>query len=443
MCDEENTNDLVYLDYNATTPIDPEVVRCITESLTKDWGNPSSNYPSGIRAKAAVEKAREQVGEMIGAAKAEEEIVFTSGGTEANNWVIRNAITYFREAVKDSSRVPLVLTTNVEHPSVENVLNKFEKDGEINVVKLDCDANGKINIENFAHYVTEGTKDLVLVTVMLANNETGVIQDLEKMSQIIVAHNENMKESPYKVLFHTDAAQAVGKVPITVQKIGVDYLTIVGHKFYAPRVGALYCRKHGAHPAPLFPMLFGGGQERGLRSGTENTPMIVGLGKACSVVTESIVSTEKHLRKLRDYLEDGLVKRLGELHVVVNCKYKWGEGGKLILNDRLPNTCNVSIVYNDEYGRNLLDSLKILGAIENVCISKGAACHSSPPSGSKSSCGSFEPSQILLNSGVGRNVALSALRISVGKNTQLEDIDRALVAIERAVNKVLEKKADL
>lgn len=247
----------VYLDYNATTPLDSEVLDSIVTSLKDLWGNPSSSYTSGRAAKQAISLARGQVSEMICGNPTD--IVFTSGGTESNNLV-------FHSIIKSCSFLPHVITTCIEHDSVLSTLNELEHDNKIELTKLSPDVNsGTVSVVSLLGAVRPNT---LLVSVMLANNETGIIQPLQEIHKSI--HDINiyrLKNKMSKIYLHSDAAQAIGKIPVDIRELGVDYLTIVGHKFYGPRVGALYVRDLEEQATPLYPMFYGGGQERGYRPG--------------------------------------------------------------------------------------------------------------------------------------------------------------------------------
>ncbi|XP_041621993.1 selenocysteine lyase isoform X2 [Vulpes lagopus] len=276
----------VYMDYNATTPLEPEVIQAMTEAMREAWGNPSSPYPAGRKAKDIIDTARENIAKMIGGKP--QDIIFTSGGTESNNLVIHSVVKHFhRTHASEGTRaepsgplagaVPHLITCTVEHDSIRLPLEHLleEQVAAVTFVPV-SKVNGQVEVEDILAAVRPAT---CLVTIMLANNETGVIMPISEISQRIKALNQKRAASGLPViLLHTDAAQALGKQRVDVEDLGVDFLTIVGHKFYGPRIGALYIRGLG-ELTPLYPMLFGGGQERNFRPGTENTPMIAGLGK--------------------------------------------------------------------------------------------------------------------------------------------------------------------
>ena len=290
--------DSVYLDYNATTPLDPEVGKAIKQSIDDDWANPSSGYQSGKKAKLKVDEARIRIAKMISpnqqSIDPEREITFTSGGTEANHLALYSAVQLYKEwfstKMEDSATpaktdspiinqsIPHILTTNIEHVAVELPLRKWQEDGLLEVTFVEVEkSDGRVNVDRVMSCIQPNT---CLVTVMFANNETGVIQPICEIARML--QNENMRRRSQKlfsILCHSDAAQVFGKVPLEVndESFPVDYLTICGHKFYGPRIGALYHRKDTCEVRPVF---HGGGQEFHRRPGTENTPMIVGLGEA-------------------------------------------------------------------------------------------------------------------------------------------------------------------
>ncbi|XP_071505570.1 selenocysteine lyase-like [Diadema antillarum] len=400
----DSTKSKVYLDYNATTPLEPAVVEAVTNALTEAWGNPSSSYPQGQLAKQVINKARAQVAGMIGASPGD--IIFTSGGTEANNLVIHTAITHFKtchhgdgNANGDAGRPhkPHIITTNLEHDSIKLPLEHLIKEGIADVTFVQASTKtGRVEVEAVMDAIRPAT---CLITIMHANNEIGVIQPVTEIFERV--REEQKSHRGRKILLHTDAAQTIGKIEVNVSDLNVDYLTIVGHKFYGPRIGALYVKGGGADP-PIYPMLFGGGQERNLRPGTENTGMIAGLGKAAELVTENIGKYESGMRAVRDYLEKSLLSAFGDtIHI----------NGKFEGSQRIPNTCNVSFMGKNCQGRKLLSMATSLQA------SVGAACHSH--SGDR-------PSHILLAIGVPYDIATNALRLSVGRGTTFADIDRVV-----------------
>uniref|UniRef100_A0A8C4R833 Selenocysteine lyase n=1 Tax=Eptatretus burgeri TaxID=7764 RepID=A0A8C4R833_EPTBU len=337
---ETPIEETVYLDYNATTPVEKAVQDVILQALQEAWGNPSSAYSTGRKANELVGKARQQVAQMIGASPAD--IIFTSGGTEANGLVFHTAVKHFwatNGLVEDQYQLrPHIITTTVEHDSVCLTAKHFVEEGKADVTYVEVSSQtGQVDVIDVLAAVRPNT---ILISIMLANNETGVIMPLAEISQRV----RDLCKGPMKhrpILLHTDAAQALGKVHVDVNDLSVDYLTIVGHKFYGPRIGALFVRDPDSS-TPLFPMFFGGGQERCFRPGTENTPMIAGLGKAAQLVFTRLDEDETRMRDLKDYLEDQLKNKFGEEKLHFNNHF---EGSK-----RLPNTCNVSILGDNLQG---------------------------------------------------------------------------------------------
>jgi cysteine desulfurase len=360
---------MIYLDYNATTPIAPEVVETMLPFLHEEFGNPASNYPHGWRALEATVKGRRQVAELLGCAP--EEVVFTGGATEANNTVVRGVARQYRAGQ--------IITTAIEHPAVLMPCQWLKSEG-FEVTVLPVDGQGRVDPEEVRRALTPRT---ILVSVMHANNETGALQPVAEIGAIT-------REAG--VLLHTDAAQSIGKVPVAVEDLKVDFLTVAGHKVYAPKgVGVLFVRQG----ATFTPLLQGGGQEGGRRSGTENVPYIVALGEACRLAREGLEKDRSHYRGLRD-----------RLHALLQ------EGcPDLVLNgprqERLPNTLNVS--FPGLSGRAILSGLWDLEA------SVGAACH-----------GNEEyPSPVLNAMGIAPEVALGAVRLSVGRPTTLAEVEEA------------------
>ncbi|VDI75204.1 cysteine desulfurase [Mytilus galloprovincialis] len=340
MADEKK----VYLDYNATTPLEPEVIGAITSSLTEEWGNPSSSHDAGVKAKKVIDEARCNVANMIGAKSSD--IIFTSGGTEGNNMIIQTAVKYAYHDMSNGypggdnrDKLPHFITSNLEHDSVKLVLEHLAEEGTASVTFVPASSKtGQVDVDDVLSAIRPST---CMITVMLANNETGVIQPIKLISEKLRQINQSRKSLP-KILLHTDAAQAIGKIEVDVEDLGVDYLTVVGHKFYGPRIGAIYVRNLGDKDVPLYPMLYGGGQERNYRPGTENTVMIAGLGKAAELVVKNIICYKNHLSSVRDYLEIKLQEAFKDrIHL----------NGKFATSERLPNTCNVSILSDKLQGK--------------------------------------------------------------------------------------------
>ncbi|KAJ7385021.1 hypothetical protein OS493_018710 [Desmophyllum pertusum] len=401
---EENKSK-IYLDYNATTPLEPTVLTAIHDALRDAWGNPSSSYTAGKKASHMIKQARSSVANMIGAL--DSDIIFTSGGTEANNMVIHSALEYFREFNDIVDLKPHVITSNLEHDSIQLPLLNLAKQGRIEVTFVSASQDsGAVTAEEVLQEVKPGT---CLITVMMANNETGVIQPIEDIAKAIrgLKKSRSSKKIP-RILFHTDAAQAIGKIKVDVDELGVDYLTVVGHKFYGPRIGALYVR-NPTGDTPLHPMFFGGGQERNFRPGTENTGMIAGLGCASQLVVDNLDQYHDNMKMVRDYLEFRL-KEIFQDKIQFN--------GKFQTSDRIPNTCNMSFIGSGLEGR------KILATVKKLQASVGAACHSDVVS---------RPSPILTAIGVPHDIAMNVLRLSVGRDTSKEDIDLVVEDLKAAV----------
>ncbi|XP_023084565.1 selenocysteine lyase isoform X2 [Piliocolobus tephrosceles] len=379
----------VYMDYNATTPLEPEVIQAMTEAMWEAWGNPSSLYPAGKKAKDIINAARESLAKMIGGKP--QDIIFTSGGTESNNLVIHSVVKHFHANQTSKGHAgghhspvegakPHFITSSVEHDSIRLPLEHLAEEQVAAVTFVPVSkVSGQAEVDDILAAVRPTTR---LVTIMLANNETGVVMPVPEISQRIKALNqERVATGLPPILMHTDAAQALGKQRVDVEDLGVDFLTIVGHKFYGPRIGALYVRGLGEF-TPLYPMLFGGGQERNFRPGTENTPMIAGLGKA----------------------------EFGQKRIHLNSQFPGTQ--------RLPNTCNFSIRGPRLQGHEVLARCRVLLA------SVGAACHSDHGD---------RPSPVLLNYGIPFDVARNALRVSVGRSTTRAEVDLIVQDLKQAV----------
>ncbi|XP_067933817.1 selenocysteine lyase-like [Watersipora subatra] len=344
------------------------------------------------------------------------EIVFLSGGTEANNMVLnmfkcqqklQNGYGAGDEVVK----LPHIITSSIEHVSITKPLEKLRDDGLVEVTFVDVDkTTHAIRVEDVLQAIQPQT---TLISLMLANNETGVLQPVKELSEKLRPYQHSNR----KIYLHTDACQAIGKIPVSVKDLSVDYLTIAGHKFYGPRIGALYVRGLGhCNGAPLQPMILGGGQENGYRAGTENVAMIVGLGKASELVSSNIHSYQSQLLSVRDYLEDSLQQKFGSL---IHFNAKSSD------STRLPNTCNFSLVGKRFLGRAILQHCKV------IIAGVGAACHSN----------AIVASPILLNSGIPSDIAVNAIRLSVGIKTSFADIDVAVEDIWNAYQAIAHPKS--
>ncbi len=370
-------SDPIYLDHNASTPLLPEVVDEMLPYLREHFGNPSSGHAYGRRAHEAVEAARARVASLIGAAPAE--IVFTSGGTEANNLAIRGA------AASRPDRKHIV-TSVVEHPATANPCRLLERSG-LAVTWLGVDETGRVREEDVRRALTEET---VLVTLMHANNETGTLQPIAEVRRAV--HDAGS-------LLHTDAAQSVGKIDVQVDELGVDLLSIAGHKLYAPKgVGALYVRDG----VTVEPVLRGAGHERGLRPGTENVASIVGLGAACEIAIRSLAKESARARALRDELL--LLLRAKIPGIALNGHEALG----------LPNTLNVTFPG--------VRGSAVLGGAPGLAASTGSACHE----------GGEAPSAVLLAMGLTAEDALGSVRLSLGRATTSDDVRQAVVLLSKA-----------
>ena len=370
----------IYLDYNATTPHDPEVVDAMRPFLEEEFGNPSSTHLYGNTPHKAVIHARRQVAALLICKP--EEITFTSGGTESNNQALKGVA----QAYLDKGNH--IITSQIEHPAILEVCGYLEKKG-MEVTYLPVDGQGLVSVSELEAAVTART---VLITIMHANNEVGTIQPMADIARIAKAHG---------ILLHTDAAQSVGKIPTTVDALGVDLLSIAGHKVYAPKgVGALFIRD-GVKMAPI---MHGAGQEAGRRPGTENVLEIVGLGKACEIAGRDMDRNMTHMQHMRDRLYEGIKSRCANIRVN-------GHPQK-----RLPNTLSISFEG--------LEANRILDHISSrVAASAGAACHSD----------TIEVSGVLKAMDVPLNWAKGTLRLTTGRGTTTEDIDKAVEVISKAV----------
>ena len=361
----------IYLDFNASTPIAPEVARAMEPFLSQHFGNPSNLHWAGGPAREAVELVREQVADLIQCHP--NEIVFTSGGTESNNHAIKGAFFSLKE------RGNHILTTQIEHPAVLNPCRFLEKFGA-EVTYVGVDQYGRVDPKEIEKAIYPET---ILITVMHANNEVGTIQPIEEISNIARKHG---------IVFHTDAAQSMGKIKTHVNGLGVDLLSVAGHKIYAPKgVGALYIREG----TPIEPFIHGAGHESGRRAGTENVLLVVGLGKACEIAKKYI--DDRKIQSLRDRFWEKLQKTFGD-EVVLN--------GHPIY--RLPNTLNISFV--GKVGG------EILSQLDGVAASTGAACHS----------GSVELSPVLKAMGISPEVGMGAIRFSLGRTTTVEELNKVI-----------------
>jgi cysteine desulfurase len=376
---------VIYTDNNATTQVAPEVLEEMLPYVHDLYGNPSSMHNFGGQVGRKLNEAREKVASLIGATT--DEMVFTSCGTESDNTAIRAAITSHPDRKH-------IITTRVEHPAVKNLCEYLEKNG-YRVTYLPVDRQGKLTLE---HLHQSLSSDTAIVSIMWANNETGVIFPIEEIAQVV---------SERGIVFHTDAVQAVGKIPIDVQKVPVDMLSVSGHKLHAPKgVGVLYVRRG----TKFSPFLIGGHQEKGRRGGTENVASIIGLGKACELAAEHIGEENERVRYLRDRLENEILKRIP--NAIVN-------GDR---EHRLPNTTSISFEYVE--GEAILLMMNEFG----ICASSGSACTS----------GSLEPSHVLRAMGVPFTAAHGSIRFSLSTYNTEEEVDFIIEKLPPVIERLRE-----
>ncbi len=378
----------IYLDYNATTPVDPVVFETMQPYLAAHFGNPSSSHRYGHLANEAVALARDRVARLLHCAP--DEIIFTGGGSESDNLAIRGI------ALARKEQGNHIITQVTEHPAVLNACRALERLHGFRVTYLPVDGYGRVDPADVEAVIDAST---VLITIMHANNETGTLQPLREMAEIAHRHG---------VLLHSDAAQSVGKIPTSVGELGVDLLTVAAHKLYAPKgIGALYVRRG----LQIEPLIYGGGQESGRRAGTENVAYMVALGTACELAREQLSESQVRLRNLRDRLQSRLEQELpGRIHL---------NGHE---SERLPNTLNISVegVIGEE----------VLAATPEIASSTGSACHE----------GNTDPSPVLLAMGRRRELALGALRLTLGRWSTEEEIERAARLLARSVDSLSGKR---
>jgi len=367
----------VYLDYNATTPLLPEVVDAMLPYLREHFGNPSSEHEIGRRARTAVEDSRQRVATMLGCSS--DEIVFTSGGTEANNLAIRGVT----EARPDHRHI---VTSVIEHPATASPCHWLERHG-YRISWIGVEADGRVRVDEVTTALVPHT---ALVTVMHANNETGVVQPIADIARAAQHHG---------AIVHTDAAQSIGKIPVDVQTLGVDLLSVAGHKLYAPKgVGALFVRRG----TPLAPFVLGAGHERGIRPGTENVASIVGLGVACESACRDMAAWTARVHQLRDELWRRLREQVPGIALNGH------------VDQRLPNTLNVRFP--------VVSGTELLAATPEIAASTGSACHD----------GQESASAVILAMGVPAAEAVGTVRLTLGRMTTTDDITRAAEALARA-----------
>jgi cysteine desulfurase len=378
---------MIYLDNNATTRVAPEVFAAMQPYLTEAYGNPSSAHSLGERMKAAVERAHEQVAQLIGAADGNE-IVFTSCGSESDNWAIGGYL-------EQNPTRRHIITTRVEHEAVRNLCAHLEKTG-CEVTWLEVDENGELDLDDLRQALR---RDTAIVSVMLANNETGVLFPIEEIGQIVREHSD--------AVFHVDGVQAVGKIPIQLKNSEIDLFALSGHKLHAPQgVGALYIRSGVKLP----PFIIGGGQEQGRRAGTSAVPNIVGLGAACELAKN--FDSHDRIKRLRNKLEDKILRTIPNARL----------NGTPDRARRLPNTTNISFEYVE--GENILVQLDHAG----IYVSTGSACHST----------TRESSPTLRAMNVPYTAARGSIRFSLGRYNTEDEIDQTLKVLPEIISKLVE-----
>lgn len=378
----------IYLDYNATTPIDPVVVEAMLPYLSEHFGNPSSSHSYGHAAHKAVDAARAQVAQLLGCTA--KEITFTGGGSESDNLAIRGIALAYQNKGKH------IITQITEHPGVLQTCHALERLHGFRVTYLPVDRSGRVSTEEVEAAIDDKT---VLITIMHANNETGTLQPIAEIAKIARKHG---------VLFHTDAAQSVGKIPVRIEELGVDLLTVAGHKIYAPKgIGALYYR----HDLKLEPVIYGGGQEGGRRAGTESVAHIVALGTACLLAQEHLSESQVRLRSMRDNLQ-----------MLIEQYIPYGVHLNGHVTKRLPNTLNISV--NGVIGE------EILANTPEIASSTGSACHE----------GSTDPSPVLMAMGFSRERALGAMRLTLGRWSTEAEIEKAAILLAKSIDSLRRKQ---
>jgi len=378
----------IYMDYHATTPVDPRVVEAMLPYFTEKFGNSASrNHAFGWAAEEAVEKGRTQVADLVGANP--KEIIFTSGATESNNLAIKGVAEMYREKGNH------IITCVTEHKAVIDTCKKLEKQGA-RVTYLAVQKDGRISLDELRNAITDKT---ILISIMTANNEIGVLQPIAEIGAIA-------KEKG--ILFHSDAVQAVGKIPVDVTAMKVDLLSLSAHKMYGPKgVGALYVRRRNPRVL-LAEQISGGGHERGMRSGTLNVPGIVGLGRAAAICKAEMATESERLRKMRDRLNEKFHKSLDEIYINGSMEH------------RLPHNLNISFAY--------VEGESLLMGINDVAVSSGSACTSA----------SLEPSYVLKALGAGDDLAHSSIRFGLGRWTTEEEVDYVVDKLTNVVRRLRE-----
>ena len=378
----------IYMDYHATTPVDPRVVETMLPYFTEDFGNAASrNHPFGWKAEKAVDRARKQIADLVSAKP--REIIFTSGATESNNLAIKGVAEMYREKGNH------IITCVTEHKAIIDTCKWLEKQGS-RVTYLPVQKDGRISLDDLRTAITSKT---ILITIMTANNEIGILQPIEEIGTIAKEHG---------IIFHTDAVQAVGKVPFNVNEMKVDLVSLSAHKMYGPKgIGALYVRRRNPRVL-LSEQINGGGHERGMRSGTLNVPGIIGLGAAAELCHEEMDADTARLSGLRDRLNKRLHQKLDEIYVNGSMEH------------RLPHNLNISFAY--------VEGESLLMGINDVAVSSGSACTSA----------SLEPSYVLKALGAGDDLAHSSIRFGLGRWTTEEEVDYVVDKLTSVVRRLRE-----
>lgn len=377
----------IYLDYQATTPLDPRVLEKMIPYFTEKFGNPHSrSHAFGWESEAAVDLAREQVADLIGAT--EKEIIFTSGATESNNIAIKGAAHFYKDKKNH------IITVQTEHKCVLDSCRHLEQEG-FDVTYLPVQKNGLIDLNELRAAITDKTS---LVSVMAINNEVGVIQPLAEIGKLCREKG---------ALFHTDCAQAFGKIPLDVEAMNIDLMSISGHKIYGPKgIGALYVRRRPR--VRLEPLFSGGGQERGFRSGTLPTPLVVGLGEAAAIAKKEMAKDEAHVRKLYNKFLAATLDSMKDIYLNGDREQRW------------PGNINLSFAY--------VEGESMIMAIKDLAVSSGSACTSA----------SLEPSYVLRALGVGEDLAHTSIRFGIGRFTTEQEVDFAIQTVKNSIDKLRE-----
>ena len=375
----------IYMDYQSTTPMDPRVFEAMKPYYMEQFGNPHSRgHKFGWQSEAGIEKAREQIADLIGANP--KEIIFTSGATESNNLALKGVARFYKDKKNH------IITATTEHKCVLDTCRHLEQEG-FKVTYLPVGTNGLIDLEQLKEAITDKTS---IVSIMTVNNEIGVIQPIKEIGAICRERG---------VYFHTDAAQGFGKIPINVEEMNIDLMSISGHKIYGPMgIGAIYIRRRPR--VRVVPIINGGGQERGIRSGTVPTPLAVGLGEAAAIARAEMQSDHDRIQKLYDKLYAGIVANVPEVYL---------NGDK---EQRINTNLNLSFAY--------IEGESMIMAIKDLAVSSGSACTSA----------SLEPSYVLRSIGVGEDLAHTSIRFGIGRFTTEEEIDYAIDVVTKSIDKL-------